>query len=374
MNPTRKIKVTLGRSTSLRQLTDVVLTNVSDGDKLVYDSAFNQFVATPDTLASDGSNGVLSAADYTRFDEHEQSRANPHEVTKAQVGLSNVDNTSDISKPISLATQTALNLKAPLASPALTGAPTAPTAGVDTNTTQVATTAFAKREADDAQAFAIQRANHTGVQAIATVTNLQSSLDLKAPLASPTFTGVPAAPTAAVDTNTTQVATTAFAKKEADDAQAFAIQRANHTGTQTASTISDFSAAVAATASVTANTAKITNATHTGDASGATVLTLATVNGSPGSFGSAASTLTATVNGKGLVTAMAAVASTPAWANVTSKPTTVDGYAITDGYRSVAVPASATATGSVRSIAYDDSYIYICVGTNVWKRAALATW
>lgn len=33
---------------------------------------------------------------------------------------------------------------------------------------------------------------------------------LKAPLASPTFTGVPAAPTAAVDTNTTQVATTAF--------------------------------------------------------------------------------------------------------------------------------------------------------------------
>lgn len=33
---------------------------------------------------------------------------------------------------------------------------------------------------------------------------------LKANLASPTFTGVPAAPTAAVDTNTTQLATTAF--------------------------------------------------------------------------------------------------------------------------------------------------------------------
>src|SRR5437867_991426 len=31
-----------------------------------------------------------------------------------------------------------------------------------------------------------------------------------APLASPTFTGTPAAPTAAVDTNTTQLATTAF--------------------------------------------------------------------------------------------------------------------------------------------------------------------
>jgi hypothetical protein len=51
--------------------------------------------------------------------------------------------------------------------------------------------------------------------------------------------------------------------------------RANHTGTQLASTISDFSSAVAATAAVTANTAKVTNATHTGDATGDTVLTIA---------------------------------------------------------------------------------------------------
>ena len=37
------------------------------------------------------------------------------------VGLANVDNTRDLAKPISTATQNALNLKAPLASPALTG-------------------------------------------------------------------------------------------------------------------------------------------------------------------------------------------------------------------------------------------------------------
>ena len=43
------------------------------------------------------------------------------DYTKAQVGLSNVDNTSDLNKPISTATQTALNLKAPLASPTFTG-------------------------------------------------------------------------------------------------------------------------------------------------------------------------------------------------------------------------------------------------------------
>ena len=49
---------------------------------------------------------------------------------------------------------TALGTKAPLASPALTGVPTAPTADADTNTTQIATTAFAKAEADAAQAAA----------------------------------------------------------------------------------------------------------------------------------------------------------------------------------------------------------------------------
>ena len=63
-------------------------------------------------------------------------------LVKADVGLSNVDNTADSAKPVSTAQQTALNLKADLASPALTGTPTAPTAATATNTTQLATTAF----------------------------------------------------------------------------------------------------------------------------------------------------------------------------------------------------------------------------------------
>ena len=53
------------------------------------------------------------------------------------------------------------------------------------------------------------------------------------------------------------------------------LARANHTGTQSASTVSDFSSATAATSAVTANTAKITNATHTGDVTGSTALTIA---------------------------------------------------------------------------------------------------
>jgi len=53
---------------------------------------------------------------------------------------------------------TALGTKAPLASPDLTGTPTAPTAAANTNTTQIATTAFAKAEADAAESAAITAA------------------------------------------------------------------------------------------------------------------------------------------------------------------------------------------------------------------------
>lgn len=42
---------------------------------------------------------------------HFSSTSNPHSVTKAQVGLGNCDNTSDLNKPISTATQTALDGK-----------------------------------------------------------------------------------------------------------------------------------------------------------------------------------------------------------------------------------------------------------------------
>ena len=46
---------------------------------------------------------------------------------------------------------------------------------------------------------------------------LTSDLTIYAPLASPTLTGVPAAPTASANTSTTQVATTAFVMTEVGD-------------------------------------------------------------------------------------------------------------------------------------------------------------
>ena len=39
-----------------------------------------------------------------------------------------------------------------------------------------------------------------------------------------------------------------------------------------------------------------------------------------------------------------------------------------------AVPASAGATGTVGSIRFDGSYLYVCIATNTWVRCQVATW
>ena len=48
----------------------------------------------------------------SNLDKHIADKNNPHEVTKEQIGLGRVDNTSDLEKPISTATQVALDKKA----------------------------------------------------------------------------------------------------------------------------------------------------------------------------------------------------------------------------------------------------------------------
>ena len=52
---------------------------------------------------------------------HSQVTGNPHGTTKNDVGLSNVDNTSDLNKPISTATQTALDTKLSVETTSITG-------------------------------------------------------------------------------------------------------------------------------------------------------------------------------------------------------------------------------------------------------------
>lgn len=125
-------------------------------------------------------------------------------AAKVNLGLDQVSNTSDANKPVSTAqatadalvasnAATATALKANISSPAFTGVPTtAATPAALDNSLKLATTAYADLA--------------VGVEK----TRAQAAEALLAPLASPTLTGTPAAPTATAGTNTTQLATTAF--------------------------------------------------------------------------------------------------------------------------------------------------------------------
>jgi hypothetical protein len=70
--------------------------------------------------------------------------ASTAENARINLGLGNVNNTSDLDKVVSTATQNALNLKANIDSPTFTGNPKAPTAAPGTDNSDLATTAFVK--------------------------------------------------------------------------------------------------------------------------------------------------------------------------------------------------------------------------------------
>ena len=82
-----------------------VIDNVSVTSSDEYKSFENALVEF-DTVVGDFSSTV------DNLNKHIIDTSNPHDVTKAQIGLENVDNTSDVDKPISKATQTELNGKA----------------------------------------------------------------------------------------------------------------------------------------------------------------------------------------------------------------------------------------------------------------------
>lgn len=99
----------------------------------------------------------------------------PTGITKTHVGLGSVDNTADTAKPVSTAQQTALNLKANLASPTFTGTVTLPST----------TNGLAKSN------VGLANVDNTADTAKPVSTAQQTALDLKANLASPAFTGTP---------------------------------------------------------------------------------------------------------------------------------------------------------------------------------------
>lgn len=91
----------------------------------------------------------------------------------------------------------------------------------------------------------------------------------------------------------------------------------------------------------------------TGDittSAGSVATALATVNGNVGSFGSASLAPVITVNAKGLITAVSTQTIAPAWSSITTKPTTLGGFGITD-----AVNSATTYLGLVGNVALENT-------------------
>ena len=114
------------------------------------------------------------------------------ELTGAVTGSASVDGSGNVSMATTATADPTITLAGDLS-----GAVTLTNLGNGTLTATVA---------DDSH-------NHV----IGNVDGLQAALDLKATLASPTLTGAPIAPTAAANTNTTQIATTAYVQTELTD-------------------------------------------------------------------------------------------------------------------------------------------------------------
>lgn len=97
----------------LSELLDVEFTNIQDSDSIYFDSISNKWIngsISPNIqTALNLKENLVTAGTTTQYYRGDKTFQT---LDKIAVGLNNVDNTSDINKPISTATQTALNLKA----------------------------------------------------------------------------------------------------------------------------------------------------------------------------------------------------------------------------------------------------------------------
>jgi hypothetical protein len=211
----------------------------------------------------------------------------PTGIVKADVGLGNVDNTSDASKPVSTATQTALNLKEDVANKSA-----ATTLG--TSDLLYPTQNAVKTYVDGAITTATPDAT-TLVKG-----KVQLAGDLSGTAASPSVVTVGGATAANIASATT------LANAATDANTASTIVKRDVSGNFSAGMIT-----ANLTGNVTGNASTVTtNANLSGDVSSSgNVTTLATVNTTtPGTYGTGTTVPTITVNGKGLVTASSSTA------------------------------------------------------------------
>lgn len=181
-------------------------------------SEVNAITITMDTST------VMATQDYVdrEIDKHAKSRNHP-DATLTAKGFTQLSSSTTSTSETLAATPKAVKtvmdeakLKAPLASPALTGTPTAPTATAGNNSQQLANTQFVMTAIaalvnsspgalDTLSELAAALGNDPNF-----ATTMLNALAAKAPLASPALTGKPTAPTAPQVSNDTQLATTEF--------------------------------------------------------------------------------------------------------------------------------------------------------------------
>jgi microcystin-dependent protein len=173
------------------------------------------------TTASQNGIYVVSSAGWTRStDANDNVKVRPNMMVPVSNGTVNYDSiwVLDATGSIVLGT-TSLSFVsiqaryATLASPALTGTPTAPTAAVDTSTTQIATTAYVIGQASSTAPAMDGTATVGTSTRWARSDHVHPSDTTRAPLASPTFTGTPTAPTRPVFDSSTSIATTEFVQR-----------------------------------------------------------------------------------------------------------------------------------------------------------------
>lgn len=192
--------ISVATISTLAGMSDVSVVEGSgiNGNALVYSSSASKWQAQP--LATIATSGKYSDLIGT-----------PTSVSTFNTRSGTVTLTSsDVTTALGFTPANASTVSSPyagLASPAFTGTPTAPTATIGNNSTQLATTAFVTSALSAAGVGVASFNTRTGAITLQSsdITSAGGAL-----LAGPTFSGTPSAPTAALGTNTSQLATTAF--------------------------------------------------------------------------------------------------------------------------------------------------------------------
>jgi hypothetical protein len=208
--PGESATIAIGTVTTLPPGSNATVTNVGSASNAILDFEI------PMGVAGSGTTFAWGAATGTLSNQTDLQNALNLKAALASPALTGTptaptaalgDNSTQIAT-----TAFVLANAAGLASPAFTGTPTAPTAAADTDTMQLATTAYVLAQANSVNSvIAMNGAQNAGTSLkYARADHVHPTDTTKAPLASPGFTGTPTAPTAAAGTNTTQLATTAF--------------------------------------------------------------------------------------------------------------------------------------------------------------------